>query len=111
MGPLTEGGAMQHVRIAVYKFRSGAADEVIAKAQAGLLPIYRGQAGFVGYGVAKTAEDAGVSISVWQTQAQAEAAVQIAGTWVRDNIASLVESVQNHVGDLSFFSSAGSLGS
>ena len=101
---------MQHTRIAVYKFKPGSADEVIAKAQAGLLAIYRAQPGFVAYGVVKTADDAGISLSVWETGDQAQAAVQTASTWVQSNIASLVESVQNHVGDLAFFSSAAAIG-
>jgi heme-degrading monooxygenase HmoA len=101
---------MQHTRVAVYKFKPGSADEVIAKAEAGLLPIYRAQPGFVAYGVVKTGDDSGISISVWQTGDQAQAAVQTAGTWVAANIAALVESVQNHVGDLSFFSSSGTIG-
>jgi heme-degrading monooxygenase HmoA len=102
---------MQHVRVAVYRFKAGAADEAIAKARAGLLPSYQGQPGFVAYGVVKTGEDAGVSISVWQTQAEAEAAVQTAGSWVQANIAALVETVQNQVGELSYFVAAAAIGS
>ncbi|MGO8949087.1 MAG: antibiotic biosynthesis monooxygenase [Ktedonobacterales bacterium] len=101
---------MQHTRVAIYKFSSGTADEAIAKAKAGLLPIYQAQPGFVGYGVVKTGDDAGVSISIWQTQDQAQAAVQTAGSWVQANIAGMVESVQNLVGDLVFFSSSGAIG-
>jgi quinol monooxygenase YgiN len=96
---------MQHVRVAVYKFKQGTVDEVVRRAEAGLLPTFRNQPGFVAYGVVKTGNDEGVSLSVWETQQQAEKAVQVAATWVKDNIADMVESVQNHVGNLAFFSS------
>ena len=96
---------MQHVRVGVYKFKRGTVDEVLRKAEAGLLPIFRNQPGFVGYGVVKSGEDEGVSLSVWETHEQAEKAVQVAATWAKDNVADKIESVQNHVGNLAFFSS------
>ena len=40
-------------------------------------------------------------------QVQATAATQAAADWVRANIAGMVESVQNHVGDVSFIRMAG----
>jgi heme-degrading monooxygenase HmoA len=101
---------MQHVRVAIYQFKPGKADEAIRRAEAGAFPMYRGQPGFVGYGLIKTGEDSGISLSVWQTREQAEAAIQLAASWVRENVAELIESVQNHVGDLAFFSSTGPLG-
>lgn len=96
---------MQHVRVAVYKTKRGTVDEVARKAEAGLLPIFRKQPGFVAYGLVKSGEDEGVSLSVWETHEQADKAVQTAATWVKDNIADMIESVQNHVGNLAFFSS------
>ena len=101
---------MQHTRVAIYQFKPGTVGEALAKAQAGLLPIYRAQPGFVGYGVVTTANDGAVSISIWETAEQAQAAVQTAGSWVAANVAGLVESVQNIVGDLAFFSSSGTIG-
>ena len=102
---------MQHVRVAVYKIKSGMVDEVARRAEAGMLPTFRSQPGFVAYGIVKAGADEAVSLSVWETQQQAEKAVQAAATWVKDNIADMTESVQNHVGDLAFFSSRIPVGS
>src|SRR2546423_6193354 len=96
---------MQHIRLAVYKIKSGMVDEVARKAEAGMLPIVRNQPGFVAYGIIKEGADRAVSLSVWETREQAEKAVQVAAAWVKDNIADITESVENHVGDLAFFSS------
>ena len=102
---------MQHVRVAVYQFKPGTVDEVIRRAQAGMLPTFRAQPGFVGYGLVKTSDSTGVSLSFWQTSAEADAAVKTAANWVKENLADMVVSVQNHVGDLSFFSAAAPIGS
>ncbi len=102
---------MQHVRTALYTFKPGTTDEVIRRAQEGMLPTFRRQPGFVAYGVVKTGENSAISLSFWQSREQADAAVQVAASWVKDNIAEMVESVQNYVGDLAFLSSEGSLGS
>jgi steroid delta-isomerase-like uncharacterized protein len=94
------GRANAHCRVAVYRFRAGAADEVIRRAETGMLPIFRGRPGFISYEVVKTGEDSGISISTWETERQAQDAVQVAAAWVQDNIADLVVSVQNHVGTI-----------
>jgi heme-degrading monooxygenase HmoA len=101
---------MQHSRIAILKFRAGAADEALAKGQTGLLPIFHSQPGFVAYGAVKTGDDSGVTISVWETRELAQAAAETSAGWVQNNIASLVESVQNLVGDVSFFASVAAIG-
>jgi hypothetical protein len=76
-----------------------------------MLPTFRSQPGFVGYGLIKTGEDGVISLSLWQTSEEADAAVQTAATWVRENLAGMVDSVQNYVGDLAFFSSTAPIGS
>ena len=101
---------MQHARVAFYQFKAGTVDEVIQRAKAGLLPIFEKQAGFVAYSVINTGGDTAVSLSFWQTKQEAEAAVKIAGDWVKENIAPLVVSVQNHVGDVSFLVAKGTIG-
>lgn len=102
---------MQHVRIGVYKVKTGMLDEVARRAEAGMLPTFHNQPGFVGYGIIKEGTDKGISLSVWETREQAEKAVQVAAAWVKDNIADMIESVDNHVGDLAFFSSRIPVGS
>ena len=105
---------MQYARIAVYRVKPGSTltvDEAIRRSQTGMLPIFRNQPGFASYGLVKTGEDSVVSISFWQSRQQAEAAVQVAASWAKDNVAEMAESVQNYVGELSFFSSAVPVGS
>jgi heme-degrading monooxygenase HmoA len=102
---------MQHARVAVYQVKPGTADEIARRAQAGMLPIFRSQPGFVAYGGVTTDTDTVISLSFWQTQQQAEEAVQVATSWVKDNLAEMVVSVQNYVGDLAFFSFTDTLGS
>ena len=100
---------MQHTRVAIYQFKPGTVGQALAKAQVGLLPLYQAQPGFVGYGVVVTQNDGAVSISIWQTLEQAQAAIETAASWVAANVAELLVSVQNLVGDLAFFSSSGTI--
>ena|SRR5579872_443367 len=102
---------MQHARVAVYQVKPGTTDEIVRRAQTGMLPVFRSQPGFVAYGGVTTDAETVISLSFWQTQEQAEAAVQVAASWIKDNLAGMVLSVQNHVGDLAFFSFTGALGS
>jgi hypothetical protein len=44
-----------------------------------------------------------VSISLWETHAQADAATPVAATWIREHLADRVELRSNQVGDLAFY--------
>lgn len=101
---------MQHGRVAIYKVKPGGVDVVIQRAQAGMLPIFKAQAGFIAYGLVKTGDDEIVSFSLWQTGDQASAASQMAATWVRENVAEYLVSVENHIGDVAFLETSGPLG-
>ena len=101
---------MHYIRVALYTFEPDIVDEVIQRAEAGMLPIFHRQPGFVAYSVIKTGETSAISFTVWQSREQAEAAIQVAASWVRQNIAEMTESVHNHVGEVAFFSSSGSVG-
>jgi quinol monooxygenase YgiN len=94
------GPSAPHVRVALYQFKPGTLAGAIAKAQAGFLPILRQQPGFVRYTVGDLGDDRAVTISGWQTKAEADAAVATAADWVRQNLAGDATSVQNHVGEL-----------
>ena len=105
---------MQYARIGVYQVKPGStitADEAIRRSQKGMLPIFRNQPGFAGYGIVKAGQNSVISISFWQSRQQAEAAVQLAASWAKDNVAEMSETVQNYVGELSFFTSAVPIGS
>lgn len=91
---------MAHMRVAVYKFKSNAVDEVTRLAHEGMLPIFQKQSGFIAYEIVKTGEDSALSLSTWESQEQAEQTVEVAGQWVRANIASFLASVENHVGEV-----------
>jgi heme-degrading monooxygenase HmoA len=103
---------MHHVRVAFYQLKpANTADEMVSRVQSGFLPIFRNEPGFIGYGLVRTSEHSVVSLSFWQSHEEAEAAVQFAASWVKDNISEMIESMQNYVGDLAFFSSTGNIGS
>ena len=93
---------MEHVRVAVYGITAGDFEEVAKKAEQGMLPTFQRQPGFVSYGLAQTSDTSFVSLSVWRSREQADAAVALAQDWVRDNIADLAKLETNYVGDFTF---------
>jgi heme-degrading monooxygenase HmoA len=94
---------MQAVRIANYKVIKGTFPELAEEARDGMLTTFRAQPGFIRYGLADTGEGTCVSISQWETRAQADAATPLAATWVREHLADRVELRSNQSGDLAFF--------
>src|SRR3954452_4272366 len=103
MRPLTSyRSPPMHARLVMYKFKPGSADAVYKKAEAGLGPILRKLPGFISYEVFKIGADAGVSVSNWQSEAQASDSVEAASEWVKGTIADDVVSAETHVGTLLF---------
>lgn len=94
---------MEYLRVATYRINKGSFREIADLAQEGMLPAYKQQPGFIRYGLADIGDSTCLSISLWETHDQAEAAVPVAATWVRDNLADRVELRSNHIGDLAFF--------
>ena len=94
---------MQSVRIANYKIVKGTFPELAEKAKHGMLTTFKTQPGFIRYGLADTGESTCVSISLWETREQAEAATPVAATWIREHLADRVEIRSNEIGDLAFF--------
>ena len=68
-----------------------------------MLETFKRQPGFIRYGLADTGEGNCVSISLWETHAQADAATTVSATWVREHLADRVELRSNQVGDLAFY--------
>jgi hypothetical protein len=99
---------MQHARVAIYTLTSGTVAEVARTAEQGMLPIFAEQPDFIRHGVV-TYPDHIVSINIWETEAEAEAANTVAPAWVGDNLARLIRLEASHVGDLPFFSSVPAL--
>jgi deoxycytidine triphosphate deaminase len=103
---------LQHGRIAIYHVKpEHNLDDVSRIAEEGMLPIFRNQPGFVGYGLVKVDEGQRlVSLSFWETEAEAETAVPLAADFVRSKLAEYIQLEENHVGDLTFYSSGEKLG-
>lgn len=94
---------MQHVRIATYGINKGTFQEIAETAKSGMLRKFQAQPGFVRYGLADLGDKTIMSISVWESRAQAEAAAPVAARWVGENLADSVELKTSSVGDLAFF--------
>ena len=100
---------MAYVRVALDTIQPGKTDELLARIREGLVPQLRQQSGFVAYEVITTGEDTAVFIHTCATRAQAEAAMQSVAAWVREHVAGLIVSVDQHlVGELAYTSRAGS---
>ncbi len=92
-----------HIRIANYKIIKGTFPELAEETNSGMLRTFEDQPGFMRYGLADTGEGTCFSISLWETHDQAETAVPLAATWVREHLADRVALRSNGVGDLAFF--------
>ena len=94
---------MRHVRVATYAITKGNFQQVADSAKEGMLPKFREQPGFIRYGVADVGDSTCLSISLLETHEQAEAAVPVASSWVKENMSDRIELRSNFVGDLAFF--------
>jgi heme-degrading monooxygenase HmoA len=94
---------MKHVRIATYEITEGTFQDVALAAEKGMLPTFRDKPGFIQYGLADVGDKRFVSISLWKTREDAQAAVPAAATWVRDNMSDQVQLRTDYVGDLAIF--------
>jgi heme-degrading monooxygenase HmoA len=83
---------MPYGRCVIYSF-VGDAQEIIEKARAGILPIFKQQPGFLAYGV-MVQNDQLVSMSAWNTENDAKAADEAAKRWTAENMdAKVVNSI------------------
>ena len=79
-----------HVSIRRYKVKPGSADEITKRAREGFVPIISKSKGFKAYYVVHLGHDSVSSISVFDTQAEADESNKQAAEWVKANLASLV---------------------
>jgi len=91
---------MRSTRVALYDIKSGTFDEVVGKAKSGMLPLFEQSDGFVSYGVARINKEAFLSLSTWETRAQADAATTKADDWVRSNAKDQFRLRESYHGDL-----------
>jgi predicted Fe-Mo cluster-binding NifX family protein len=92
----------EHVRIAVYTLKKGTAQEAADLAQSGMLPIFKSHPGFVRYGIGLLDDGNLVSVSIWETHDEAEAANGAAADFVAKNMADVIALQNSHVGDYFF---------
>jgi hypothetical protein len=97
---------MQHLRLATYEIKKDTFQDVAKAAEDGMLRTFQEQPGFVRYGLADVGNKNCVSISLWETRKDADAAVPVAATWVRENLGDQIELRSNQIGDLAFFEGA-----
>ena len=74
---------MPYGRCVTYSYR-GDRQQLIERARAGLLPIFKQAPGFIAYGVILEGDHA-VSMSAWNSESDAQAADQAAKDWVAQN--------------------------
>jgi hypothetical protein len=91
---------MRCTRVALYDIKSGTFDEVVSKAKAGMLPLFQQSDGFVSYGLAQIDKKAFVSLSTWETRAQAHTATAKAANWMKDTGQDHFTLRESYVGDL-----------
>jgi len=91
---------MRTTRVALYDIKSGTFDEILSQAKTGMVPLYAGSPGFVSYGVAQVDKAAFVSLSTWETRAQADAATIKAADWVKANSRDRFTLRESYLGDL-----------
>ena len=77
---------MKHVRVATYEIKQGSFQEIADVAQDGMLRTFQEQPGFIRYGLADLGDKTCLSLSLWETRKDAEAAVPVAANWVRENL-------------------------
>ena len=91
---------MRYTRIALYDITSGTYEEAVSQAKTGLVPVFQSSPGFLSMGVAKIDKAAFVSLSKWETRAQADTATTKAADWVKANGHGHFTLRENYIGDL-----------
>lgn len=79
-----------HITIRRYKVQPGSAREIDKRAQEGFVPIISKIKGFKAYYLVHAGQDSATSISVFDTQEEADESTKQAADWVKKNLASLV---------------------
>jgi hypothetical protein len=97
-----ENTVQKHIRFAIYTLTSGTFDEVAGLTKDGLLPLFSKEPGFIEYGVANLGDRKVASVTIWETREQAEKSVNVASTWIRENVSNRIQLVTSYAGELAF---------
>jgi heme-degrading monooxygenase HmoA len=92
-------------RMATYR-ASGDPHDLARRAEEGILPMFRDQHGFRSYAVAIDGSDV-LSLSVWDSKADAEAGSAVAADFVRDKMGGELELVEQRFGEVAFSTTLG----
>lgn len=92
-------------RMATYRF-SGDANELARRAEEGILPILKSQPGFKAYSVA-IGDGEVLSLSVWDTRADAEAGSEVVASWVAENMAGEIDLIDVRYAEIMFSTTLG----
>jgi hypothetical protein len=93
---------VRHLRIALYDMKSGTADEAIEIARDRVIPLFEKQPGFVRYEVGALDSGGIVSFSIWETEAEAVHAEEIAAEFVKENLADRMQLREEHTGTMAW---------
>lgn len=94
-----------YARMATYSF-SGDANDLARRAEEGILPILKSQPGFKGYSVA-IGDGEVLSLSVWESRADAEAGSEVVASWVAENMAGEIELISVRYAQIMFSTTLG----
>lgn len=97
---------MRYTRLSTYDVLKGTFPELTGIVEKGMLPIFHKEPGFVDYGLVDAGHNKLIAISIWETRDEAQKSVEVAATWVKENIADRVRLVTTNVGDLALFHGA-----
>lgn len=92
-------------RMATYKL-NGDADDLARRAENGILPILQSQQGFKAYTVA-IGDGEVLSLSVWDSRADAEAGSQVVASWVAENMAGEIDLISVRYAEIMFSTTLG----
>ena len=87
-----------HARVATYGY-TGDPHEIAKAAHEGMLPIFREQSGFRAYSLAEMGGEV-VSLSVWDSAEDADAASRLAAGWIAQNLAGALDLREARMGEL-----------
>ncbi|MEI7593655.1 MAG: hypothetical protein WCK41_10585 [Actinomycetes bacterium] len=96
---------MNHVRIATYDVLHGVVGDVVKAClePGGMAEIFQAQPGFQAYSVLEVDPVTLISVTVWETHDEAEAAVRQAAEWVAKNLDGRIHRTDNRVGEAAFW--------
>jgi heme-degrading monooxygenase HmoA len=87
-----------HARIATYRYE-GDARQLAKQAEQGMLPIFQKQPGFRAYSIAESDGEV-ISLSVWDTAEQIDAANSAASSWIQENLGDSLQLRDVRAGEL-----------